>query len=164
MLRPRFLHRLVQSLEINVGKDVTEISAEAQHQLELKELESLCKTFDRLHNEARMSMWNLLKIPLAPATIIAVSLEAAVLAGGVQKEVGYLALMTDITWALYKVVSGLHSRSVALAGKEKVVDTIQNFLTSHHKRASLLHRSLINNHDPELARALADKQIPEYKN
>jgi len=132
--------------------------SEAQREeADREELEILCQRFDDLHNEARQKMWELLKIPVAPATLIGGAIETAVLLGAVQKEIGYVALIADIAWATYKITKGVLDRSLAVAGRDSAVTRIRTFLHTQTERAAFMHRAIIESHEPELRQVLSDR-------
>jgi len=118
------------------------------------DLEELCDQFDKLHSAARQKMWDLIKIPIAPASLIAIGIEGAVVLGFVQKELGYLAMIADGAWATYKLVNALLDRSLASAGKEAAISNIQAFLHTQKERAFMMHRAIIDAHEPALREAL----------
>ena len=135
------------------------MSEREREQIDKDRLETMCVTFDTLREEARQKMWDLMKIPIAPATLIAVGLEVAVVMGWLQKEIGHLAMIADLGWASYKVVTGVLSRSRAVAGSETELAKIQCFLHTQNSRAAMMHRSIIDSHDPDIRQGLSDRGV-----
>ncbi len=142
---------------VHEEKRLPRMSEREQEEADRAELEMLCEKFDELHAEARQKMWDLLKIPIAPASIIAVGLEVGVAFGVLQKEIGHLAVVLDIAWATYKVAQGILGRSTAIAGKETAITHIQAFLHTQTERAAMMHRAIVDSHEPELRESLMER-------
>ncbi len=136
---------------------VPRMSEREHEEADRAELEEMCDRFDALHAEARQKLWDLLKIPIAPATIIATGLEVGVAFGLLQKEIGHVAVVLDIAWATYKVAQGILGRSTAIAGKETAIIRIQAFLHTQSERAAMMHRAIIDAHEPELRESLMER-------
>lgn len=141
-----------------VRQSTVRVTEAQREQADREELEILCQRFDDLHNEARQKMWELLKIPIAPATLIGGAIQTAVQLGALQKEVGYVALIADIAWASYKITRGVLDRSLAVAGREAAVTQIKAFLHTQSERAAFMHQTIIESHDPELRQSLSDSE------
>lgn len=162
MEHDRYRRQLILSVIQDDNEDIDEkpepqISEREKEEADRVELELLCERFDELHTEARQKIWELLKIPIAPASMIAIGLEVGVAAGMLQKEIGHLAVVLDITWAVYKVAQGILGRSTAVAGKEAAITRIQAFLHTQSERAAMMHRAIIDAHEPALRESLMER-------
>lgn len=166
MEHDRFRRQLILSVVLDRDSDADEMDDEAPlprmserevEEADKAELEEMCQKFDKLHAEARQKMWDLLKIPIAPASIIAIGLEVGVAFGLLQKEIGHLAVVLDIAWATYKIARGIVDRSSAISGKETEIVRIQEFLHTQTERAAMMHRAIIDCHEPVLRESLMER-------
>ncbi len=165
MEHTRFLRRLV--IDAAYREEPEEIappmSDREREKSDKDHLEELCQRFDELHNEARQKFWDLMKIPVAPATIVAVVVEAAIVLAGFPKEVGYPIIALDVYWAIRKLITGLSARSSAVTGSGNAVTNIECFLHGRDSRTTMVFRDIINGHDPDLRQALWDAEFNEHK-
>lgn len=129
----------------------------------LKKFGELCIEYDTLRAEARKKITDLIKIPVAPAAIVAGSVAMLAKLGVIDKEWGIAAVIADIAWALVKFSAALNMRNQALEKAENIISEVRLLLSTIDERDVLLARSLMDSSIEGLSIELAKGQKIEYK-
>ncbi len=129
----------------------------------LKKFGELCTEYDTLRAEARKKITDLIKIPVAPAAIVAGSVAMLAKLGVIDKEWGIAAVIADIAWALVKFSAALNKRNQALEKAENIISEVRLLLSKIDERDVLFARSLVDSSVEGLSMELAKGQKIEYK-
>lgn len=129
----------------------------------LEKLKQLCEEYDALRVEARKKITDLIKIPVAPAAIVAGSVAMLAKLGVIDKEWGIAAVIGDIAWAFAKFSHSLNMRNQALETAENIVSEVRLLLSKVDERDILVARSFIDSSAEGLSLEVARGQKYEHK-
>lgn len=151
------------TLEIVLAQELANQERELK-KARLEELQKLCVEYDTLVAESRKKIWDLLKIPVTPAAMIAGTAATLAKFGFIEKEWGVAAVIADVTWAFWKFISSINKRNVSLEKAENVVSEVRLLLSKVDERDVLIARSLLDNSAEGLSSEVARGQKIEYIN
>lgn len=125
----------------------------------VEHVEALCTKFDQILAEEREQLWQLMKIPIAPASIIGAGVHITVQLALAPKEIGITVLTVDVVWALYKILSSVAGRCHASSQRDGILINIQDILDCEQISSSLPFTAIFDRHDPELKLELSKLQL-----
>lgn len=151
------------TLEMVLAQELVDQERELK-KARLEELQKLCVEYDTLVAESRKKIWDLIKIPVTPAALVAGTAAALAKFGFIEKEWGAIAIVADIGWALWKVIHSIDFRNTSLEKAENVVSEIRLLLSKVDEREILIARSFIDSSAEGLPLEVARGQKIEYIN